>query len=126
MPQDARITLYHQPSPISAGTMKRVPSVRLRAISPWLAFGSEEIIRMVKSKLAFHTVLLKQQILHAREFCKCSLRNINFIVNHAVMPEKAGCICLINVPARSINHRARCLIRCYVTASIAREGDWDD
>ena len=112
MPQDARITPHHQSPHISTDTMKRVQNIHLRAISPWLAFGSEEIIKIVKSTFTFYTVLLKQQILHARAFCKCSLININFIVNHTVMPEKAGCICPINVPARSINHRVRRLIRC--------------
>jgi len=68
MPQDARITPHHQPSHISTDTMKRVQEIHLYAISPWLTFGNEEVIRMVKSKFTFSTVLLKQQMLHAREF----------------------------------------------------------
>lgn len=118
MPQDAQYTSPHS-SHISAGTTNRVPQIRLRAVSPWLAFYSEEITRIDKSRFTFHTGLLKQQMLHAHEFCKHSLRNINVFANHVVISEKAGCLCLINVPARSINHRACRLI------PVRRKGkDW--
>lgn len=113
MPQDAQCTKSH---PIlqhtSAGTTNRVPRIPLREISPKLVFGSEGITRIVKYWFAFYTVLLEQQMLHASEFIKCNLKNIKFIDNHTVISEKTGFICPIYVLACSINHRARCLIRC--------------
>lgn len=113
MPHDAQCTKSH---PIlqhtSAGTTNRVPRIPLREISLRLAFGSEGRMRIVKYKFTFYTVLLKKQMQHAREFCKCSLRSINFFESHAVISEKAGFIFPINVSERSSNHRALCLIRC--------------
>ena len=111
MPQDAQYTSLHPTCQhISAGTIIRVPRIPARFISPKLTSGSEEITRAVKSRFAFYTLLLKQKMQHVREFCKGSLRNINVIANHAVISEKTGCICPINVSARSSNHRMCCLI----------------
>ena len=111
MPQDARITPHHQPLHISASTIKSVQNLHLHAVSTWLAFESEKITRIVKYRFTFYTVLLKQQMLHAREFCKCSLKNINVYESSGYV-RKTGCISSIIVPARLINRRARRLIRC--------------
>lgn len=91
MQQDAQHTSPH-PSHKSAGTTNRVSQLSLRSISPGLSFEGKDRAGIDTSRFTVHAGLLKQQMQHAREFCKGSLRNINSIVNHAIMSERQAAL----------------------------------